>query len=177
MTVLNEVYRPGVVLRCDLSQRSLWIIASSVRIVYSNTSSPLFFAGFGRKLSGNLQEKCGGGGEAGQTPVSTQRAHGHAEYTQRRHNYWRELPAHLLTHWAEVERWRTRRRLLIRSLQETSVSQILTGMWSPASLCSAEKRKTFFVESADLHFWKQQILEMVSFNLECGTCCIDEVIR
>lgn len=62
MTVLTEVYRPGVVLRCDLSQRSLWIIASSVRIVYSNTSSPLFFAGFGRKLSGNLQEKCGGGG-------------------------------------------------------------------------------------------------------------------
>lgn len=160
MTVLTEVYRPGVVLRCDLSQRSLWIIASSVRIVYSNTSSPLFFAGFGRKLSGNLQEKCGeGGGEAGQTPVSTQRAHGHAEYTQRRHNYWRELPAHLLTHWAEVERWRTRRRLLIRSLQETSVSQILTGMWSPASLCSAEKRKTFLLNqqtftSENSRYWK-----------------------
>lgn len=159
MTVLTHVYRPGVFLRCDLSQRSLWIIASTVQIAYSGTSSPLFFAGFSRKLSGKAAGKVWRGGEAGQTPVSTQRAHGHAEYTQRRHNYWRELPAHLLMHWAEVERWRTRRRLLIRSLQETSFSQILTGMWSRASLCSAEKRKTFLLNqqtftSENSRYWK-----------------------
>lgn len=145
MTVLNEVYRPGVVLRCD---RVLQHIITTLLRWFRQEAV--------WKPAGKVWR---GGGEAGQTPVSTQRAHGRAEYTQRRHNYWRELPAHLLTHWAEVERWRTRRRLLIRSLQETSVSQILTGMWSPASLCSAEKRKTFLLNqqtftSENSRYWK-----------------------
>lgn len=45
--------------------------------------------------------------------------------------------------------------LLIRSLQETSVSEILTGMWSQTSLFNRGKKKNL-VESAGHHNWNRR---------------------
>lgn len=89
-------------------------MAAPVFLHFITTSSSLVLAG---TLLEAMRRGKSQRGEAGKTCVSTQIAYGHAESTQRRHNYSRVNFLHICL--VEVERYEHWCCLLIRSLQET----------------------------------------------------------
>lgn len=130
-------------------------MAAPVFLHFITTSSSLVLAG---TLLEAMRRGKSQRGEAGQTCVSTQIAYGHAESTQRRHNYSRVNFLHICL--VEVERYEHWCCLLIRSLQETrdSLWHVVSSFIISVYLAGI-KKKTFLEESAAQ--MKLQILDVL----------------
>lgn len=116
-------------------------MAAPVFLHFITTSSSLVLAG---TLLEAMRRGKSQRGEAGQTCVSTQIAYGHAESTQRRHNYSGVNFLHICL--VEVERCEHWCCLLIRSLQETrdSLWHVVSSFIISLYLAGSSKKKIIF---------------------------------